>query len=253
MLETLPEYYSRLKPFEARFREGVPILMYHKVGARPGGVRFRGLYLSPPVFRRQICELSEAGYQAISLSQVLQSSRPARSIAITFDDGFSNVLQNAVAPLAEFNFKAIQFIVTNFVGQNNEWDVRNGEVPEPLMNAEEIRQWIAAGHEIGSHTRCHCRLPRLSLRDAEEEITASKKFLEDTFGVAIRHFCYPYGDFNPAIEDLVARAGYETACGSQIGVNGPQISPYGLRRYLARYPSRRLKNLREGFSLFRLS
>jgi peptidoglycan/xylan/chitin deacetylase (PgdA/CDA1 family) len=251
MLESTPEYYSSLEPFREHFAAGTPILMYHKIGTRPSGARFRGLYLSPRLFATQMRELKAAGFQSITLSQAVQPSRPKLSLVLTFDDGFKNVLHNAVEPMRELGFAAIEFIVTNLMGKLNEWDLRDGEVPERLMDESEVRDWLAAGHEIGSHTRSHCRLTRLSLRDASEEITASKKRLEDTFGVPIRHFCYPYGDTNPAVEDLVAQAGYETACTTLTGVNTPETPPFGLKRYLARYPSRRIKNLRDGLALWR--
>jgi peptidoglycan/xylan/chitin deacetylase (PgdA/CDA1 family) len=251
MLESTPEYYSSLEPFREHFAAGTPILMYHKIGIRPAGARFRGLYVSPRLFAKQMRELKEAGFEAVSLSQALRPARPKASFVLTFDDGFKNVLRNAIEPMRELGFTAIEFIVTNLMGKLNDWDIRDGEVPERLMDEAEVRDWLAAGHEIGSHTRAHSRLTRLSLRDAAEEITASKKRLEDTFGVPIRHFCYPYGDTNPAVEDLVAQAGYETACTTLTGVNTPETPPFGLRRYLARYPSRRIKTIRDGIALWR--
>ena len=91
----------------------------------------------------------------------------------------------------------------------------------------------------------HPRLTQLDLKAAREEICASKRLLEDTFGVPIRHFCYPYGDWNPAIRDLVAEAGYVTACTTEFGVNKPGDSPLSLKRITARYASRNWKNLKQ--------
>ena len=53
--------YHTLKPFLELFREGVPMLMYHKIGLRPGRVRLRGLYVPPDHFARQLAELRQAG------------------------------------------------------------------------------------------------------------------------------------------------------------------------------------------------
>jgi len=122
--------------------------------------------------------------------------------------------------------------------------LRDGEAPEPLMDEAQIRQWLQAGHAIGSHTLTHARVTRLSVRDAREEIFASKKKLEDTFGVAIEHFCYPYGDWNEAVRDLVAEAGYRTACTTAFGVNTPATPPLALRRLAVRYPTRSLRSLK---------
>ena len=98
-MTSLPSYYTRLGAFESRFREGLPILTYHKVGRRPWGARLKGLYVSPKLFRTQILELHRAGYQTFSLSRFEDpASRPQSSLALTFDDGFQNVLENAMKP-----------------------------------------------------------------------------------------------------------------------------------------------------------
>ena len=73
---------------------------------------------------------------------------------------------------------------------------------------------------------------------ARAEIRDSKKRLEDTFGVAIRHFCYPYGDWNLAVRDIAIEAGYATAVTTDFGVNTTSNSPFELKRVTARYPSR---------------
>jgi peptidoglycan/xylan/chitin deacetylase (PgdA/CDA1 family) len=165
-------------------------------------------------------------------------------VALTFDDGFRNVLQNALAPLARGGWRALQFLVPNCIGRLNEWDLRDGEAPEVLMDAAEVREWLGAGHAIGSHSLTHARLTRLTQRDAREEIFASKKKLEDTFGVAVEHFCYPYGDWNEAVRELVLEAGYRTACTTEFGVNTPATPPLTLHRITVRHPTRTLRTLK---------
>jgi peptidoglycan/xylan/chitin deacetylase (PgdA/CDA1 family) len=106
-----------------------------------------------------------------------QTDNSARHVVLTFDDGYRNVVENALDLLAKNRFRAVQFLVANFLGKTNEWDLRVGEKPEPLMDGAQVRDWLAAGHEIGSHTLTHPRLTRLTLRDAKGGITASKKGL----------------------------------------------------------------------------
>jgi peptidoglycan/xylan/chitin deacetylase (PgdA/CDA1 family) len=106
-----------------------------------------------------------------------------------------------------------------------------------MMDAAQVRDWLAARHDIGSHTLSHPYLTKLPPAQAREEITASRKKLEDLFGRPVTHFCYPYGDWNEAVRDLVQAAGYKTACTTDPGVNGPGDSPFLLKRFTARYPS----------------
>jgi peptidoglycan/xylan/chitin deacetylase (PgdA/CDA1 family) len=211
-------------------------------------VRLKGLYVPVERFVRQLEELHQAGFASCLPAQANAKARSNaasnRRVVLSFDDGFRNVFQNALEPLAQRQFHGIQFLVSNCIGKLNEWDLRDGEVPEPLMDAAQVREWLQAGHRIGSHSLTHPRLTRLSLRDAQEEILASKKQLEDTFSVPVEDFCYPYGDWNQAVRDLVMEAGYRTACTTDYGVNLPATSPLELRRITVRHPTRSLKALR---------
>jgi peptidoglycan/xylan/chitin deacetylase (PgdA/CDA1 family) len=237
-----PHYYTSLGEFRGLFATGNPVLTYHKVGPRPRGARLKGLYVSPALFARQLGELRAAGYRSGPLAE---SAGPAQAgrVVLTFDDGFVNVLAHALAPLRSNGFSAIQFLVADLLGKTNEWEAAAGERTEPLMDVAQVREWLAAGHAIGSHTRTHPFLTQLSRDAAREEISASKKKLEDLFGRAVEHFCYPYGDWNPAVRDLVIAAGYRTACTTNAGVNSTADSPFELKRITARYRSRSLRNL----------
>jgi peptidoglycan/xylan/chitin deacetylase (PgdA/CDA1 family) len=258
MSRKLPSYYTSLGPFAELFAEGVPMLMYHKLGARPLGVRLKGLYVSRQLFERQLAGLRAAGFTTGAYGTPVDDAQPSKRtskksaspqgnankrIVLTFDDGFANVIKHGMEPLARHGFRAIEFLVGNLLGGVNEWEIREGEEREQLMDAGHVREWIAAGHEIGSHTLTHPFLTRISPARAREEVLGSKKLLEDKFGVAVRHFCYPYGDWNPAVRDLVVEAGYATACTTEFGVNTGATPAFELRRITARHQSISFKAL----------
>lgn len=217
--------------------------MYHKIAVRPRRVRLKGLYVRPERFTKQMEEFAAAGFKSVKPFEACQVNGVGLHVALTFDDGFRNVFENALEPMARHGLRAMQFLVVDAIGKLNEWDLRDGETPEPLMDAGHVRAWLGAGHFIGSHSLTHARLTRLSVRDAREEISASKKKLEDAFGVEVDHFCYPYGDLNPAVRDLVMEAGYRAACTTQYGLNTPGTPPLELRRITVRHPTRTLKTL----------
>ena len=236
----VPAYYSAFGPFRPLFAQGNPVLTYHKLGPRPAKVRLKGLYVSARLFGRQLGELRAAGFESGGLEKCAGPSQ-AKRVVITFDDGYTNVLRHGLAPLGANGFKAIQFLVADLLGQHNQWDLPVGEAPEPMMDVAQVREWLAAGHDIGSHTLTHPYLTRLPPQRTREEIASSRKKLEDLFGRPIRHFCYPYGDWNESVRDLVIAAGYQTACTTNPGVNTSADSPFALKRFTARYPSRNLK------------
>lgn len=245
MATGVPDSYTALSAFERWFREGGdPVLMYHKLGPRPPRVRLKGLYVGTRLFRRQLVELRSEGFQTADLGDLtMPAVSGVRRIVLTFDDGFENVFREGLEPLREHGFRAIQFLVSGLMGGVNEWEQRQGEAVERLMDAVQVREWLSAGHTIGAHTRTHPRLTQIPLVDARAEIRDSKRILEDAFGVPIRHFCYPFGDWNPAVRDAVAEAGFESACTTVPGLNRPAGSPWELRRLTARHATRKWRQL----------
>ncbi len=242
----LPKYYTRLPPFQEALRERSAVLMYHKLGSPPFRTRLRGLYVRKPLFRSQLAELSKAGIQCPPFRGL--PGCQAGAVSLTFDDGFRNVFRLGLPLLEAASFHAIQFLVAGLIGRSNEWEQRAGEVAEPLMDAAEVRDWLQAGQTIGAHSVSHPYLTRIPLAQAREEILASRKMLEDRFSVPVRHFCYPFGDFNPAIKDLVIEAGYESACTTTAGLITPNSDPYALNRIMARHQSRGIKAIKKLFS-----
>jgi len=229
-------YYLELAPFLQEFRTGRAVLLYHKIGFPKLQDRNKGLYISPRLFEKQLKELKAAGFTSRDLDP---ASAAPNTLAITFDDGYQSTFRRSSELLAQNGFKAIQFISSSFVGKCSAWDAD----AEPLMDEVQIREWLQAGHSIGSHSATHPRLTTISREQAREEIISSRKCLEDQFGVPIEHFCYPYGDWNEQIADLVAEAGYVTASTSDSGMNTLSTNPFALRRLHAYAPLRKLKGL----------
>ena len=216
---------------------GVAVLMYHKIGPTPRDTHWPGLYVSPRHFARQMDELTAAGLPAVAYGDAVRAIEGGgKGFCVSFDDGFCNAFEHALPVLQARSLRAIQFIVAGQIGGTDAWDRAIGEPPHRLMDDAQIREWLAAGHEIGSHTLTHPHLTALPPAQARTEVFDSKKRLEDRFGISIRHFCYPYGDENETIRALVAEAGYATAPTVAFGANGPGVPPLGLRRIMACNP-----------------
>jgi peptidoglycan/xylan/chitin deacetylase (PgdA/CDA1 family) len=193
----------------------IPILTYHQIDAAPAkGAPFRSLYVSPFAFARQMRWLRFLGYQGLSMSALrpyLSGEKTGRVVGITFDDGYVNNLTHALPVLQRLGFSSTCYAVSDLAGETNHWDAPLGIAQTPLMDATQMRAWVAGGQEIGAHTRHHVHLNALQPQAAQVEIAGSKAALEQMLQTPVQHFCYPYGEYEQAHVAMVRQAGFETA------------------------------------------
>jgi hypothetical protein len=86
------------------------------------------------------------------------------------------------------------------------------------MSISQLKDMLAYGAEVGSHSVSHQALTAKHGKTDEqykawlaEEISGSKKYLEETLGVQVKTFAYPYGNKTPEIAQMCLDAGYEAA------------------------------------------
>jgi len=216
----------------------VPILLYHHIASPPpSGTPSRSNYVTPQNFASQMRWLKKLGIQGLSLNQAMpyiKGERRGRVVALTFDDGFASVFHVALPVLAQYGFSATCFFVADKIAGYNDWDKPQAR-RAALMSANEICQFTAAGHEVGSHSLTHPHLTRLDNSQAQHEIVHSKQKLEDLIGCPILSFAYPYGDENEALRHLVRQAGYIHAVSTIKGRAGrPLTDVFALPRHSIR-------------------
>lgn len=212
----------------------IPILMYHQIGQpAPKGTPFRGLTVHPHDFRRQMTWLSRLGYRGLSMRDLMpyiRGERQGKVVGITFDDGYRNVYENALPVLMDLGFTSTNYFVSQRLGGGNDWDYDIGIPHSDLMSVVEMRDWHAAGQEVGSHTLDHVHLTALPLDEATRQIQLSRQQLEELLGEAVEAFCYPYGDESAAIRKIVRQAGYLNATTTERGLVRPDDDFFGLPR-----------------------
>lgn len=193
----------------------IPILVYHQISeAPPKGAPFRGLYVSPAAFARQMALLKMLGYKALSMTDLqpyLKGEKQGKVVGITFDDGYLNNLTNALPVLQKHGFTSTCYVVDGLLGKTNLWDEGIGIAQTPLMTADQLLQWQAGGQEVGAHTQDHVDLLSVSEIAAWKQIATSKTTLQTLLGKPVSHFCYPYGKFDERHSTMAKQASYETA------------------------------------------
>jgi peptidoglycan/xylan/chitin deacetylase (PgdA/CDA1 family) len=194
----------------------LPILTYHQIGGSPGS----GISVSVETFSAQMQLLYDNGYRTISLEEAAgfiesKNSPVYKAVVITFDDGFKNIHTHAYPILQKFGFTATVFLVADFLGTDNNWSENKDILSSPLLGLDDI---VAMPNlSYGSHTLSHRYLTRLSESEVADEIVSSRKKLQDKLGIPIQSFCYPYGDYNESIVQMVRQAGYISACSTRKG------------------------------------
>jgi peptidoglycan/xylan/chitin deacetylase (PgdA/CDA1 family) len=187
-----------------------PLLMYHAVGHVTDDPF--SLYVTPERFDRQMAMLAGLGLRGVSLAELgdaMVCGQAAGMVAITFDDGYRDVLSHALPALRRHHFAATFFAVSGLLGATNAWD------PPPrreLMTVADLRALDAEGHEIGSHSVSHARLAGLGVGALRHEVQDSRRTLAQVIGKPPRTFCYPYGSVDAAAVRAVVYAGYSYAC-----------------------------------------
>ncbi|MDP2032691.1 MAG: polysaccharide deacetylase family protein [Polaromonas sp.] len=208
-------------PDTARPSPSIPILVYHQISeAPPKGAPFRGLYVSPGAFARQMALLKLLGYQGLSMSALLphlKGERSGKVVGITFDDGYLNNLTHALPVLQRCGFSSTCYAVSNLLGRTNVWDQGIGIAQVPLMDAGQLRQWVVGGQEVGSHTQNHAWLLQSDGATARAEMTQDKAALEAILATPVQHFCYPYGEYAPEHVVMAREAGFETVTTTRRG------------------------------------
>lgn len=229
----LTSLWGRGLPFTAA--DGLPVFLYHKVGDYPPGAPVKSQYVAPGLFRTHLSFLWRNDYRAVSGDDVVRfvqgEGLPVeRPLAITFDDGYDCLYNEAFPALQEFGFPAIIFVVAGRMGGVNDWEPQRTVIFEPMLTTSHVVEMARAGIEIGSHAMAHEHLPRLSDAELRATLRDSKRTLEDLTGRAVTAVSYPFGEHDERVRAAAAAAGYTSGYSTQRGVNHAGADPFLLKR-----------------------
>lgn len=131
-------------------------------------------------------------------------------IAVTFDDGFQNFVDNAFPEIAGRKIPATLFVVTGYLGEEAGWIKDRGHVNyrEVLISPEVLKALPEALVRIGSHSVTHPRLSSMDKGRALAELIDSRKYLEALLEREITTLAFPYDDYSDVIIELAQQAGY---------------------------------------------
>jgi peptidoglycan/xylan/chitin deacetylase (PgdA/CDA1 family) len=181
------------------------ILQYHHVGSE-----------TPRITSVSVQELEEhmaylaKNHKVISLETALNAiengtSFPERSVVITFDDGYKNILENGHPIFKKYGFEYTIFInpsQINVLNSQLTWD-------DVILMSEE-------GVTFANHTLDHLHLldryPNENddewLLRLEQNITSAEEQIQEKVGYSKKWLAYPFGEFDNSVKALLKSKGY---------------------------------------------
>ncbi len=187
-----------------------PILCYHKIEPR---LELGVTRLSPRRFARQMTRLATAGWRTLSLAETIACARGERvvrerELAITFDDAYRGLRDHAFPVLADLGFGATCFVITDYAGKLNRWDVAYGGRRFAHLAWRDMRRWQDRGIEFESHTVGHPRLTWLGDDAVRRELVESRHALALALDSVPCAISYPFGAAGEREWRLAREAGY---------------------------------------------
>lgn len=204
----------------------VPVLFYHHIEplAIAQQLGHAQLTVDSDYFDKQMAYLSASGYRSLSadeLADALINHRglPAKSILVTFDDGYDDNYNYAFQILKKYDIAGNFMIPTGLIENKGymTWSQLKEMTGNPLMH-------------IYNHTRSHVSLGGAAKDKIEYEITTANKQLEDSLGKRVSIFTYPYGSYNQLVIDVLRGNGFTAAFSTINGTMQCQSYIFALRR-----------------------
>lgn len=234
------ERLAWISSLDAQEDNGIPVLTYHHILEDEENTRFRhtSTTTSLRAFTNQMSWLRDQGYTTLSMYQLEGYVRntmnlPARSVAITFDDGLKSVSRYAYPVLSQYGFKATAFIISSRIKLKPQpWDPKFLQ----FMSISELEQ-ISHVFDFQSHThflhrtddRGHPILLSRSYDNILMDFKHSRRALSQ-FNRHVWYLAYPFGGYDDKALAAAKDAGFHLALTTVRGKVKPGDNPYLLKR-----------------------
>jgi peptidoglycan/xylan/chitin deacetylase (PgdA/CDA1 family) len=211
-------------------RNMLPILTYHAIDESDAPTSTPASW-----FAETIARLVEAGFVGVDLSEWVARGRPAveRGFAVTFDDGLRSILP-AIETLERYGLPSTVFLVTDYVGRDNDWPGQPSWVPRAgTLDWAEVAELSRRGVVFGSHSRTHRRLDRARIETVERELRGSSDAIASRLGRPCRLFAHPYGTWTREVGGRCRL--FDAAFGTRLALASTRDDTFNLPRVDAHY------------------
>jgi len=179
------------------------ILQYHHVSdSTPASTS-----ISPKQFEVHLQYLKDNDFKVVPLSELIegikkQTPLPDKSVAITFDDAYLDVLTQAKPILDQFAYPYTIYVNPGIINRNK--DKENSH----YLSWIQLKALADEGVIIANHGYEHDSMARIKngltqrqwLSKQTELLLKAEAIIKDHTGQSWRYFAYPYGEYDVAVQ-----------------------------------------------------
>ncbi|WP_250657994.1 polysaccharide deacetylase family protein [Alkalimarinus coralli] len=191
--------------FQAALSNAAVVLQYHHVDTETPD----STSTSPTLFKDHIEFIVNNDFKVTPLTEIthkLTNNEKVedKTVAITFDDGYISVYENAFPILKKYGIPFTVFVNTDPIEANRPTHISWSQLREMKNN----------GGTIANHTHNHSYLiePRSNAKVRENhiinEINTAQSIINKKLKQDIKLFAYPYGEFDKTTKKILSELGY---------------------------------------------
>jgi peptidoglycan/xylan/chitin deacetylase (PgdA/CDA1 family) len=207
------------------------VICFHKISSR---FCWEGTWTTPGRFFAYVDRLLGAGYRFVPIGEFLDAAGSdglgKRDLVLTFDDGYRELYDVVLPGLERRGVPFHVFLVTDYVGRVNDWELGLNRRPFRHLDWPEIVEMAGRGVTFGSHGASHDDLTRLPARAVQSDLARSRAAIESRLGSPVRTVSYPFGRYNDAVKDAAREAGFEAAFSLYPKHRNARFDPFAIRR-----------------------
>jgi peptidoglycan/xylan/chitin deacetylase (PgdA/CDA1 family) len=199
----------------------IPVLLYHVVSSNPSANNPYQFSLTE--FKKQMEYLKNNGYTTLSIDQYYNiinktTSMPNKPVLLTFDDCTSDFYTNVYPVLKQYNMKATQFAVANWIDTMGH------------MTSSQLRTVSVNGIDVQNHTTNHSNLTSMTHNQKYAAINDATTKIRAITNKAPVYCAYPYGSYDADTISVLKSLNYKTGFKVGGGLSTDASAKYALPR-----------------------
>ncbi|HCH69434.1 MAG TPA: polysaccharide deacetylase [Colwellia sp.] len=226
---------------------GAVILQYHHVSDTSP----KSTSITPKQFAVHLKYLQENSFNVVPLSQIInniknQQPLKDKTVAITFDDAYIDVLTQAKPLLDEYNYPFTIYVNPSIINRND------SKKDSHYLSWAQLKALGDEGVIIANHGFEHDSLTRIIDNLSQQQwlehqttlLLKAETIIKEKTGQSWHYLAYPYGEYNPEIQSWVKENSF-IGFSQQSGAVGLSSDLTSISRFPVSMPYDKISALRD--------